>query len=130
MFCEDRMLPDLLIVDDSLAIRKILQRTLRQAGFDLGSVYEAGDGVEALEVLKKSKVGLILTDVNMPNMDGLEFLGKVKASDEWKDLPVFVVSTEGGQSKVIEAVRLGAAGYLRKPFTADQIKGRLEKYLG
>ena len=122
------MSPDLLIVDDSLAIRKILQRTLKQAGFNLGNVYEAGDGMEALEVLRTHKVGLILTDVNMPNMDGLQFLGQVKARDEWKELPVYVVSTEGGQSKVIEAVRLGAAGYLRKPFTADQIKERLEKH--
>jgi two-component system chemotaxis response regulator CheY len=122
------MIPDLLIVDDSLAIRKILQRTLRQAGFSLGNVYEAGDGVEALEVLRTHKVGLILTDVNMPNMDGLQFLGQVKSNDEWKEIPVFVISTEGGQSKVIEAVRLGAAGYLRKPFTADQIKGRLEQH--
>jgi two-component system chemotaxis response regulator CheY len=122
------MIPDLLIVDDSLAIRKILQRTLRQAGFNLGNVYEAGDGVEAIEVLRAHKVGLILTDVNMPNMDGLQFLGQVKSNDEWKDIPVFVISTEGGQSKVIEAVRLGAAGYLRKPFTADQIKGRLEQH--
>jgi len=122
------MVPDLLIVDDSLAIRKILQRTLRQAGFDLGNVYEAGDGMEALDVLRAHPVGLILTDVNMPNMDGLQFLGQVRASDVWKDVPVFVISTEGGQSKVVEAVRLGATGYLRKPFTADQIKGRLEKY--
>jgi two-component system, chemotaxis family, chemotaxis protein CheY len=122
------MAPDLLIVDDSLAIRKILQRTLRQAGFTLGAVYEAGDGKEALEVLKAHKVHIILTDVNMPNMDGLQFLGEVKNNNDTKDLPVFVVSTEGGQSKVIEAVRLGAAGYLRKPFTADQIKERLEKY--
>lgn len=122
------MVPDLLIVDDSLAIRKILQRTLRQAGFALGTVYEAGDGKEALEVLRSHKVNLVLTDVNMPNMDGLQFLGEVKANDATRDLPVFVVSTEGGQSKVIEAVRLGASGYLRKPFTADQIKERLEKY--
>ena len=122
------MAPDLLIVDDSLAIRKILQRTLRLAGFTLGSVYEAGDGREALEVLRSHKVSLILTDVNMPNMDGLQFLGEVKANAATRDLPVFVVSTEGGQSKVVEAVRLGAAGYLRKPFTADQIKDRLEKF--
>jgi two-component system, chemotaxis family, chemotaxis protein CheY len=122
------MVPDLLIVDDSLAIRKILQRTLRQAGFMLGNVYEAGDGREALDVLQAHKVNLILTDVNMPNMDGLQFLAEVKSREALRDLPVFVVSTEGGQSKVIEAVRLGAEGYLRKPFTADQIKERLEKY--
>ncbi len=124
------MFPDLLIVDDSLAIRKILQRTLKQAGFNLGSIYEAGDGREALAVLRSHKVGLILTDMNMPNMDGLQFLSEVKANEAWKEIPVFVISTEGGQSKVLEAVRLGASGYLRKPFTADQIKGRLEKYLG
>ena len=122
------MAPDLLIVDDSLAIRKILQRTLRQAGFSLGNVYEAGDGKEALEVLRSHNVQLILTDVNMPVMDGLQFLGEVKNNSATKDVPVLVVSTEGGQSKVIEAVRLCAAGYLRKPFTADQIKERLEKY--
>ncbi len=124
------MNPDLLIVDDSLAIRKILQRTIHQAGFAVGNFFEAGDGVEALESLKTHPVKVVLTDVNMPNMDGLELLKQLKSNEEWKELPVFVVSTEGGESKVVEAVRLGAAGYIRKPFTADQIKSRLEKYLG
>jgi two-component system chemotaxis response regulator CheY len=116
---------DVLIVDDSAAIRKILQRVLRQADVPVGAVFEAGDGVEALETLKKQKIGLILSDINMPNMDGLEFLSKVKAEAAWKNVPVVMVSTEGSQTKVLEAVELGAAGYVRKPFTADQIKEKL-----
>lgn len=116
---------NVLIVDDSAAIRKILQRVLRQAEIPLGQVYEAGDGVEALETLKAAQVGLILADINMPNMDGLELLGQIKARPEWKSVPVVIVTTEGGQTKVMEAVQLGAAGYVRKPFTADQIKEKL-----
>ena len=119
---------DVLIVDDSAAIRKILQRVLRQADIPIGNVFEAGDGKEALETLKTQTVGLILSDINMPNMDGIEFLRNLKASDSWKALPVVMVSTEGSQAKVLEAVGLGAAGYVRKPFTAEQIKEKLEGF--
>ena len=116
---------DVLIVDDSAAIRKILQRVLRQTDILFGEVHEAGDGLEALEVLKNKKVGLILSDINMPNMDGIQFLGQVKANMDWKSVPVVMITTEGSQAKVMEAVELGASGYVRKPFTADQIKEKL-----
>jgi len=116
---------DILIVDDSAAIRKILQRVLRQADVPMGQVFEAGDGVEALAALKEQPVGLILSDINMPNMDGLELLKRLKAAEEWKNVPVVMVTTEGSQAKVMEAVELGAAGYVRKPFTAEQIKEKL-----
>jgi two-component system chemotaxis response regulator CheY len=116
---------DVLIVDDSAAIRKILQRVLRQAEIPIGAVYEASDGVEGLEMLKKQTVGLILSDINMPNMDGLEFLTKVRAEQAWKSLPIVMVSTEGTHAKVLEAVERGASGYVRKPFTAEQIKEKL-----
>jgi two-component system chemotaxis response regulator CheY len=119
---------DVLIVDDSAAIRKILQRVMRQAEIPIGAVYEAADGLEGIEALKKQPVGLILSDINMPNMDGLEFLTAVKAEAAWKDLPVVMVSTEGTQAKVMEAVERGAAGYVRKPFTADQIKEKLAPF--
>ena len=120
---------DVLIVDDSAAIRKILQRVLRQTDIPIGKVIEAGDGVEALAALRNAKVGLILSDINMPNMDGLELLSQLKANPEWKDLPIVMVSTEGSQTKVLEAVGLGAAGYVLKPFTADQIKEKLSTIL-
>jgi two-component system chemotaxis response regulator CheY len=116
---------DVLIIDDSAAIRKILKRVLQQADVPLGQVYEAGDGAEAMESLKKQRVQLILSDINMPNMDGLQFLSAVKANPEWKDVPVVMITTEGSQAKVLEAVQLGAVGYVRKPFTAEQIKEKL-----
>jgi two-component system chemotaxis response regulator CheY len=116
---------DILIVDDSAAIRKILQRVLGQAEIPVGSVFEAGDGVAALEVMKSRKVGLVLSDINMPNMDGLELLGRIKADQEWRKVPVIMITTEGAAAKVQEAVALGASGYVRKPFTAEQIKEKL-----
>jgi two-component system chemotaxis response regulator CheY len=116
---------DVLVVDDSAAIRKILQRVLRQTGMAIRTIYEAGDGQEALTVLRAQKPRLVLTDINMPKMDGLQLLAAIKAVPEWRDMPVVMITTEGGESKVGEAVRLGAAGYVRKPFTADQIKEKL-----
>jgi two-component system chemotaxis response regulator CheY len=116
---------DVLIVDDSAAIRKILQRVLRQTDIPIGEVLEAGDGVEALKQLNDRHVSLILSDINMPNMDGLQLLAQLKQNDKWKSVPIVMVTTEGGQGKVIEAVQLGAAGYVRKPFTAEQIKEKL-----
>lgn len=116
---------DVLIVDDSAAIRKILRRVLIQAEVPLGDVYEAGDGIEALECLRNNTVGLIFSDINMPNMDGIQMLREIKANDRWKSIPVVMISTEGSEAKVMEAVSLGANGYVRKPFTADQIKEKL-----
>jgi two-component system chemotaxis response regulator CheY len=116
---------DVMIVDDSAAIRKILQRVLIQAGFPIGAVHEATDGNEALAVLKTHKVGLILSDINMPNMDGIELLTKLKADAVLKSVPIVMVTTEGSQARVLQALELGAAGYIRKPFTAEQIKEKL-----
>lgn len=116
---------DVMIVDDSAAIRKILQRVLIQAQVPLGKVVEAGDGVEALNVLKTETVGLILSDINMPNMDGLQLLSALKSNPNTKAVPVIMITTEGGSTKVMEAVSLGASGYVRKPFTAEQIKEKL-----
>ncbi len=116
---------DVLIVDDSAAIRKILQRVLLQTDVTLGKVLEAGDGLEAIETLKTNKVGLILSDINMPKMDGLQLLSHLKADQDHRDTPVVMITTEGSQAKVMEAVTLGAAGYIRKPFTAEQIKEKL-----
>jgi two-component system chemotaxis response regulator CheY len=120
---------DVLVVDDSAAIRKILQRVLRQTGMAIGNVFEAGDGEEALAVLHSQKISLVLSDINMPKMDGIQLLAAIKAAPAWSSIPVVMVTTEGGEAKVGEAVRLGAAGYVRKPFTADQIKEKLAGFL-
>lgn len=119
------MAVNVLVVDDSAAIRKILQRVLRQTEMPLGDIFEAGDGIEALNVLNSEQIGLVLSDVNMPNMDGLQLLAEIKGKDALRTIPVLMVTTEGAQNKVLEAVNLGAAGYVRKPFTTEQIKEKL-----
>jgi two-component system chemotaxis response regulator CheY len=116
---------DVLIVDDSAAIRKILQRILQKVGLDIGKVVEAGDGVEALEKLSAHSIGLILSDINMPNMDGIQLLSKLKSSPEFQHVPVIMITTAGSEAQVMEAIQLGASGYVRKPFTAEQIKQKI-----
>ena len=117
---------DVLIVDDSAAIRKIVQRVLRQAELPLGQIYEAGDGLEALKTLESQRVNLVLADINMPNMDGLQLLENIKSKEKWKHLPVVMVTTEGSESKVMSAAKLGAVGYVRKPFSAEQFRQTLD----
>ena len=126
---ETEMALDILIVDDSAAIRKILQRVLRQTDLPIGDVMEAGDGIEALAALEKRRFGLILSDINMPNMDGIQLLTRIKKMETMKGVPIVMITTEGGQGKVMEAVQLGASGYVRKPFTADQIKDKIGSLL-
>lgn len=116
---------DVLVVDDSAAIRKILQRVLRQTGMAINTIHEAGNGEEALALLQTHSAALVLSDINMPKMDGLQLLAALKTSERLGRVPVVMITTEGGEAKVAEAVRLGAAGYVRKPFTADQIKEKL-----
>jgi two-component system, chemotaxis family, chemotaxis protein CheY len=116
---------DFLVVDHSAAIRKILQRVLRQTGVPIGNVYEASNGKEALSLLETTSVDLILSEINMPEMDGLQLLASLKTSTRWRHIPVIMITTEGSAIKVADAGRLGAAGYLRKPFSAEQIKDKL-----
>jgi two-component system chemotaxis response regulator CheY len=114
-----------LIVDDSTVMRKIVERALRQAGLDPLVVHEAGSGTEGLEVLKAKKVDLILSDINMPLMDGLEFLRQLRAQKLAAGVPVVMITTESSEEHVKEAILAGAQGYIRKPFTAEQVKERV-----
>jgi two-component system, chemotaxis family, chemotaxis protein CheY len=116
---------NVLVVDDSAAIRKILVRVLTQANLPIQEISEASDGLEALKVLESKPINLALCDVNMPNMDGLELLTKMRANAAWEQMPVIMITTEGSQQKVLDAVRLGANGYVRKPFTGDQIREKI-----
>lgn len=114
-----------LIVDDSSVMRKIVERALRQAGLTITSLFEASSGIEALDILRQKKVDLILSDINMPNMDGLEFLRQLRASDLAPDVPVVMITTESSEDHVREAITAGAQGYIRKPFTPEQVKERV-----
>ena len=111
-----------LIVDDSSVMRKIVERSLRQAGINLAQVFEAGNGVEALGLLAEVRVDLILCDINMPVMDGLEFIMQLRGIENAKDVPVVMITTEGSEAHVVKALSCGARGYIRKPFTSDQVK--------
>ena len=114
-----------LIVDDSSVMRKIVERALRQAGLDGLVVHEAGSGVEGLEVLKSTQVDLILSDINMPAMDGLEFLRQIRAQNLAVGVPVVMITTESSEEHVKQAILARAQGYIRKPFTAEQVKERV-----
>jgi len=116
---------NVLIVDDSAAIRKILVRVLSQTDLPIKNLHEANDGSEALKILEDNEVSLVLSDINMPNVDGIELLTRIKAQPKYKQLAVVMITTEGSQAKVMEAVQLGAKGYVRKPFTAEQIKEKV-----
>ena len=114
-----------LIVDDSSVMRKIVERALRQAGLDPLVVHEAGSGTEGLDVLKAKQVDLILSDINMPSMDGLEFLRQLRAQNLAPGVPVVMITTESSEEHVKQAILAGAQGYIRKPFTAEQVKERV-----
>jgi two-component system chemotaxis response regulator CheY len=120
---------NILIVDDSVAMRMILQRALRKTNLALDRVLEAGDGCVALEILKKETVDVILADINMPNMDGIQMLAELKSNDQWKQIPVIMISTESSETKVMEALRLGAKGFIRKPFVPDEVGQKLASFV-
>lgn len=111
-----------LIVDDSSVMRKIVERSIRQAGIDLAEVREAGNGAEALGALKENGADLVLCDINMPVMDGIEFLKQLQTVENAKGVPVVMITTEGSESHVVQALSIGAKGYIRKPFTPEQVK--------
>ena len=120
----------ILIVDDSKAMRMIVMRHLRQAGFGHHTLDEAGNGVEALASVTASRPDLILCDWNMPEMNGVDFVKAVRATRAKEALPMIMVTTEGGEAMMNNALALGANGYVTKPFTPESIRAALEAYLG
>jgi len=114
-----------LIVDDSSVMRKIVDRSLRQAGLQIREVLEAGNGVEALARIQETRVDLILSDINMPTMDGLELVRQLQAVENAQGVPIIMITTEAGESHVVQALSNGARGYIKKPFNPDQIKERI-----
>ena len=116
-----------LIVDDFATMRRILKNILKQLGFK--NLVEADDGTTAWEVLEGQSIDLIISDWNMPKMNGLELLKKVRASDTYKTAPFLMVTAEAQKQNVIEAVQAGVSNYVVKPFTAEAISDKLEKIL-
>jgi two-component system chemotaxis response regulator CheY len=117
------------IVDGSAVMRKIVERALGQAGLDLGEVLEAGNGAQALVEVQKGSSDIIFSDINMPVMDGLGFLKSLPGFETAKGVPVIMITTEGSQARVVEALTAGAKAYLRKPRTPEQVNERVTPLL-
>ncbi len=116
------MIHKILVVDDSSIIRRIIKRTMMMILSNIDEIVEASNGVEALEVLDQKKVELILTDINMENMGGIELIGRVKDNDATKDIPIVVISTEGHEKRIAQLLAEGAVGYIKKPFTPEKVR--------
>jgi two-component system chemotaxis response regulator CheY len=99
------------------------------SGFDVGAFLDASDGKQALAIMETNRVDLVLTDINMPNMNGLDLIARIKENHTLASIPVVVVSTEGSEKKMVEAMSLGAVGYVKKPFVPEEIKQTLNAIL-
>lgn len=121
---------NVLIVDDSSSMRAVIKRTIKVSGFNVGEYFEAGDGREALEILSNKWVDLVLSDINMPNMNGLELIAEMKKNELLGSIPVVLVTTEGSEKKIEESIRLGASRYIKKPFFPEDIKNMLRSLMG
>jgi len=119
----------ILVVDDSPIIRKLVPLLLRQAGVEFDSILEAADGSEALLLLRSHKVALILCDITMPRMTGIELLGRLQRENLAIGVPIVMITAEHGDAQVNQAMLCGARGYIRKPFTADHIRNSLRSLL-
>jgi two-component system chemotaxis response regulator CheY len=114
-----------LVVDDMSTMRRIVRSILKELGFD--NVEEAEDGVDGLNKLRAGKFDFVISDWNMPNMDGLEMLKAIRADDTLKSLPVMLVTAEAKKENIIEAAKAGASGYVVKPFTAAVLEEKMNK---
>lgn len=111
-------------------MRALLKKILSSSGLPVDHVFEAADGLEGLAALKENPINLILSDINMPNMDGEEFVRQVKADKAYKDVPVLMITTDNSTSRVLRMRQLGAHGYLCKPFTPQSVKDKVLGAMG
>lgn len=118
-----------MVVDDSSTMRRIIKNTLQRLGYE--DILEAEHGVEAWDIMDtKEGIGVLITDWNMPEMNGLDLVKKVRADDRYKEIPIIMVTTEGGKAEVITALKAGVNNYIVKPFTPQVLKEKLEVVLG
>lgn len=116
----------ILAVDDSVSMRRMVGDTLQRAGYE---VVQAADGLEALEYARGASADLVLTDVNMPRMDGIQLVRELRGLESYKFVPMLVLTTESGQEKKMQGKRAGATGWLVKPFNPQQLLATISKVL-
>lgn len=119
----------MLVVDDSSTMRRIIINTLNRLGYN--DVLEAQHGLEAWEILDRSSdIDILITDWNMPEMNGLELVKKARSDSRYEDTPIIMVTTEGGKAEVVAALKAGVNNYIVKPFTPNTLREKLESVLG
>ncbi|MFH0919578.1 MAG: response regulator [Fibrobacterota bacterium] len=109
-----------MIVDDSVIIRAFVRKTLGLTGLEIDTIVEACDGEEGLRLLAENKLDVILTDINMPKMDGLEMIRRIRQEKKYNTVKIVIITTEGSRQKVLEAAKIGINGYLKKPFGPEE----------
>jgi two-component system chemotaxis response regulator CheY len=119
----------MLVVDDSPTVRAVIKRTLNVAGVQCDEICEAGNGVEALQLLRQSAIDVVITDLNMPEMSGAELIQEMQADARLKKIPTIVVSTEGSKTRLNELHQKGISACLRKPFTPEQFNEVIHRVL-
>jgi two-component system, chemotaxis family, chemotaxis protein CheY len=119
-----------LIVDDSPVMRGFIRRVMGLSGFEVGECWEAANGEEALLELKEHAIDVILTDINMPKMNGEEFLKRLSAEGTLRKVPALVISTDATKQRILRMLALGAEGYMTKPFSPESLREELERILG
>jgi len=120
---------NILVADDSETMRAVVKKTVEMSGVPIGEFHEAANGKEAIAVLENNWIDVILSDINMPEMGGMELLQTVVANDDFKRIPLIFITTESSETRMEEAKRLGVAGYIKKPFVPETIKAILYEVL-
>jgi len=121
---------NILIVDDSAIVRAVIEKTLKICGTDVGEVFKAGNGKEALKILGENWVDIVFADINMPEMNGIEMVDKMSSAGLLNTIPVVIVSTERSVTRIEELKAKGVKAYLNKPFTPENIKDVVDRLLG
>ncbi len=119
----------ILVVDDSRVMRNVLKNILKEKNIDESSILEAGDGQEALKIMREQKVNLVLLDWNMPKLNGVELVKIVRSEDSLKDIPIIMVTSEAAKYNVMEAIKAGVTDYIIKPIKGAVVHKKLEELL-
>jgi two-component system chemotaxis response regulator CheY len=121
---------NILVVDDSGTMRGLIKRTLSISGLDIGEVFEAANGIEALAQMATHAISVVLLDINMPVMNGVQLVHRVRDDERLRAIPVIIASTEGSEPRIQELMQAGARGYVRKPFRPEQLRDALAPFVG
>lgn len=119
-----------LVVDDSPAMRSVIRRVIQLSGFEVEEFLDAGDGGQALRLLRQEAIDVVLTDINMPNITGEQLLCEMRGDEALRNKPVIVVSTDSTEHRIRRMLQLGARGYVTKPFFPEALRQELERVLG